>query len=149
MKNGRRYYAFLFERVLSENKVRPSSVCFTDSFPRGGRLYQRQKLKIQMVLLQSVMKHPAGALQNERWGLYLPPCLKGFYQKTSCAHSFEMFLSENKLRPSSVAVRRHLPPRGKAISKAEIESSNGFVTIRYETPCGCVMKRAMGLYLPP
>ena len=34
-------------------------------------------------------------------------------------------------------------PGGKAISKAEIENTNGFVTIRYETPCGCVMKRAM------
>ena len=31
-----------------------------------------------------------------------------------------MFLLENKLRPSSVAVRRHLPPKGKAVLKAEI-----------------------------
>ena len=34
-------------------------------------------------------------------------------------------------------------------SKAEIENTNGFVAIRYETPCGCVTRRAMRLYLPP
>ena len=32
-----------------------------------------------------------------------------------CAPWFEFKVLENKLRPSSVAVRRHLPPRGKAL----------------------------------
>ena len=100
MKNGRRYYAFLFERGVVENKERPlienfwgkisiknglRIKCyaphpspFGDTFPRGGRLYQRQKLKFQMVLLQSVMKRAMGTIS---------------------AALFEMFLSENKERP--------------------------------------------------
>ena len=32
-----------------------------------------------------------------------------------CAPWFEFKVLENKLRPSSVAVRRHLPPKGKAL----------------------------------
>ena len=58
----------LIKMFLLENKLRPSFVqsFALSTFPRGGRLYQRQKLKIQMVLLQSVMKHPVGALRNWR-----------------------------------------------------------------------------------
>ena len=45
------------------------------------------------------------------------------------------WLRINMLRPSSVAVRRHLPPGGKATSKAVIKISNGLKQ--------SVMKRAM------
>ena len=40
---------------------------------------------------------------------------------------------KNGLRPSSVAVRRHLPPGGKAVSKAEINFWNDGAIIRNET----------------
>ena len=41
----------------------------------------------------------------------------------------QKWVAHNMLRPSSVAIRRQLPPEGKAISKAIIKISNGFVWV--------------------
>ena len=71
------------------------------------------------------------------------PVDKGYARKCKTTRSaggylFEMFLSENKERPSFVAVRRHLPPGGKAISKAEIEISNDLKQSVMKHPAGAL-----------
>ena len=38
---------------------------------------------------------------------------------------------------------KELPPRGKPLKEALIYNFKRFATIRDETPCGCVTKRAM------
>ncbi len=58
------------EMFVLENKLRPSSVAFSDSFPPRGSLYQRQSFKISNGLKQSVTKRampaPGGRLYQRQ-----------------------------------------------------------------------------------
>ena len=87
------------QKWVTHKMLRPSSVAFSDSFPPRGSLWNRQKLKFQTA------------------------CNK----ETSCAHSPELFLLENKIRPSSVQsfALSTFPPRGRLYQRQSFKISNG------------------------
>ena len=98
----------------------PHSSPSGDTFPPGGRLYQRHVFEISNDMQQSVTKQ----------AMPVPPggsheVADNFFRKAT----FDKQL-ENKLRPSSVCYRRHLPPKGKAF----------FVT-KYLNSCKIVRKQ--------
>ena len=107
--------------------MRPSSVNFVDTFPPGGRLYQRHIFKISNGLRQSVTKRampaPGGRLLDSRkqvtpldFQKFLPEYLEN-----------QKWASHKMLRPSSVQsfALSTFPPGGRLNQRQSFKNSNG------------------------